>query len=251
MRFQKHSSVQVSRRVALVTGAASTLGTAICLKLAQQGVRIALHYGESLKKTKILQRNLSNYGVETLLIRADLSRPQNANFLIRAIIHRWGRLDLLVNNASLFQPTPLEKIQWELWKLHFTINVLTPFALSMAAEPWLKSKKGSIVNLADIYGELPVLWNHAAYSSSKASLLFLTKFLAVELGPNIRVNAVSPGVISFPPHYPKIKRKLLIQRSSLKRQGNPMEVAEAVWFLATHPFITGQILKVDGGRFMA
>jgi pteridine reductase len=171
--------------------------------------------------------------------------------LIRRIIRRWGRLDLLVNNASFFKATPLKSGRWEQWKPILTVNALAPCALSMAAEPWLRSTKGSIVNIADIYGDLPVLRDHAAYSSSKAMLLFLTKYLAVELAPKIRVNAVSPGIISFPPEYPKSKREKLIQRSALKRQGTPSEIAEAVWFLASHPFITGQVLKVDGGRFIS
>ncbi len=127
---------------------------------------------------------------------------------------------------------------------------MSPFALAVAAKPPLKETHGSIVNITDIYGELPILKDHAAYSASKAALIFLTKFLAEEFAPEIRVNAVSPGVISFPEEYGAPEKKKLIQRTALKRQGTPEEIADAVWFLSSNRFITGQVLKMDGGRFV-
>lgn len=237
--------------VALITGAASILGTAISRKLALQGFRLALHYGKSREKTFRLQRELADRNVESFLIQTDLSKPVQADRLIRWIVQRWGRLDLVVNNASIFEPTASQKIDWAKWMRLFMVNSVTPFALARAARPWLAKTRGSIVNMGDIYGELPILKNHAAYSVSKAAILFLTKYLAVELAPEIRVNAVSPGVISFPQKYTDQKREKLIQRTALKRNGTPEEIAEAVWFLATNEFITGQVLKVDGGRFVS
>lgn len=237
--------------VALVTGAASTLGAAICTKLARQGIRLALHYGTSVQKTLQLQKELVSQGIETLLLKADLSRPAQGEILVQGVIRRWGRMDLLVNSASRFLPTPLDEGSWNQWEVLHRINVLSPCALAAAAKPFLAKAAGSIVNITDIYGEMPVLQRYPAYSASKAALIFLTKFLARELAPGVRVNAVSPGVISFPQKYSSSQRHKLIQKTALKRQGTPQDIAEAVWFLASNPFITGQILKVDGGRFIS
>ena len=240
-----------SRRVALVTGAASNLGSAISFKLARQGMRLALHYGKSSLKTIRLQKELASWGAETLLLKADLSKPSQSETLVRGVLRRWGRLDLLVNNASRFVPTPLAEGNWNQWGDLYRINALSPCALAVAAKPFLAKAGGSIVNITDIYGELPVLQSHPAYSASKAALLFMTKFLARELAPAVRVNAVSPGVISFPEKYSPSRRRKLIEKTALKRQGTPQDIAEAVWFLASNPFMTGQVLRVDGGRFIA
>ncbi len=159
-------------------------------------------------------------------------------------------MDLLVNNAGLFLPTPLLRPDWNDWTQLWNIHSLSPCALAVAARPWLKKTRGSIVNITDIYGELPILQGHAAYSTSKAALIFLTKFLAVAFAPEIRVNAVSPGAISFPEGYDAPQKKSLIQRTALKRQGTPDEISEAVWFLTSNHFVTGQVLRVDGGRFV-
>ena len=240
-----------SQPVALVTGAASTLGSAISVKLAHQGMRLALHYGKSALKTIRLQKELSSLGVETLLLKADLSKPSQAGTLVRGVTRRWGRLDLLVNNASRFLPTPLAEGDWAQWGELYRINTLSPCALAAAANSFLGKTGGSIVNITDIYGEMPVLQSHPAYSASKAALLFLTKFLARELAPAVRVNAVSPGVISFPKKYSRSQRHKLVQKTALMRQGKPADIAEAVWFLASNRFVTGQVLKVDGGRFIS
>jgi len=248
-RRQKFNSIPTP--VAFVTGAASALGKAICWKLARQGFRLALHYGKSRDKILGLQRELAWENIDSFLIQADLSKPNHAAHLMSRVGRQWGRLDLVINNASIFKPTPLPKNDWSEWTRLFTVNSITPYALAAAAKPWLAKTKGSIVNIGDIYGELPILKNHAAYSASKAAVLFLTKYLAVELAPEIRVNAISPGVISFPPKYTAQRRKKLVLKSALQKQGTPEEIAEAVWFLASNQFVTGQVLKVDGGRFIS
>ncbi len=251
MISRHRKSDPISSPVALVTGAASTLGTAICLKLARQGFRIALHYGMSREKTFRLQAELNRQDARSFTVQANLSKTNQVSSLVRRVIRQWGRLDFIVNNASLFEPTNPQKGAWDQWQRLFTVNSITPYALAQVARPYLAKAKGSIVNIGDIYGEMPILKAHAAYSVSKAGILFLTKYLAVELAPEVRVNAVSPGVISFPEKYTDQKRKKLIQRTALKRQGTPEEVAEAVWFLASNQFVTGQILRVDGGRFIS
>jgi pteridine reductase len=237
--------------IALVTGATSILGIAICEKLGQQGFCLAIHYGSSNEKAVKIQKSLTSWGVESLLLQADLSKPSKVGGIIHETVRRWGRLDLLVNNAALFKPTPSEKKNWGDWVQLLSVNAFSPFALAVAAKPWLKKTNGNIINICDIYGELPILKDYVAYSVSKAALIFLTKYMAVEFAPELRVNGVSPGVISFPKTYNEKKRKKLIERSVLKKQGTPAQIANAVWFLASNPFITGQVLKVDGGRFIS
>jgi pteridine reductase len=238
------------KRVALVTGAASPLGSAICFKLAKQGIFIALHFGTSREKTLNLQKKLSRFGIETIVLMANLGDSSQIKPVIDQVISKWGRLDLLVNNASIFQPNPFEFESWTKWTEFLNLNTLSPCSLATAAFPWLLKYKGNIVNITDIYGDLPVLRKYPAYSLSKAALIFMTKYLAVEFSPDVRVNAVSPGAISFPEDYKMKKKKELIRKTALRRQGTPEEIADAVWFLAKNRFVTGQVLKVDGGRFI-
>lgn len=245
----KKSSRLSSQPTALVTGGASALGGAISRKLIFQGFRVALHYGKSKTKTLDLKKELEANGGEVLLVQANLSDPSQSAKLIRQVTAHWGRLDLVVNNASLFEPTDLATASWKKWHEIFNVNAFSPVSLAIAAKPWLEKQRGSVVNITDIYGELPILKKHAAYSASKAALIFLTRYLALALGEKVRVNAVSPGVITFPPHYSAAKRKHLVEKSALKRQGSPEEIADAVWFLASNQFVTGQVLHVDGGRF--
>jgi pteridine reductase len=240
-----------NRRVALITGAASPLGSAISRRLASEGMNLALHYGKSRKRTAELQEELNLRSIETLVLQSDLGKPEQASGVIRKIIKRWGRLDVVVNNASLFEPVDLVPPDWKTWRTTFEINVFSPVGLITAAGPWLERTRGCVVNITDIYGEMPVLKGYPTYCASKASLIFLTKYLAATMGDHIRVNAVSPGVISFPPKYSASQRKRLIEKSALKRQGRPEEIAAAASFLISNQFITGQVLKVDGGRFIS
>jgi pteridine reductase len=237
------------RQIALVTGASSTLGQAICRKLAEEGFDLVLHYGRSRAKTRALARELHAAGVRTTLLSLDLSRPGNAQAGLKAVLRKHGRLDLLVNNASRFDETPPKAGYSARWDLLFRVNSFAPFALSMAALPYLSRTYGAIVNIADIYAETPLLPARPAYCASKAALVSLTRYLARELAPRVRVNAVSPGVITFLKGYVRKRKRKLVEKTALKRAGTPWEVAEAVWSLASNRFITGQVLRVDGGRF--
>lgn len=236
--------------VVLVTGSASFLGGAICEKFALEGFWIALHYRHSKKETLELALELEKTGARAKLFQADLEKEKQASTLIQKVTKTFGRLDVLVNNASLFSPTT-QPAQYDLWTKIFATNLFAPYSLARLAAPWLKKASGSVVNLTDIYGENPILKDHAAYSASKAALLNVTRTLAAELGPEIRVNGVSPGAFFIPKNYDKKRIQSLLSKSALKRKGEPHELAEAVYFMASHPFITGQVLKVDGGRFLS
>jgi pteridine reductase len=239
-----------TKPVALVTGGSSFLGKAISHQLGQKGYNLVLHYQKSVKKAKELVDDLKMAGIQARLVQADLRKVDQMSSLIQQASKFFKRLDLLVNNASLFYPTPLFKTQPGQWEEIFKVNLFSPYFLSCAAAPWLKKTKGCVVNLTDIYGESPILKDYSAYCASKSGLITLTKILARELGPFIRVNAVSPGAIFIPKNYSPKKQKELIERSALKRQGSPEDIAETVYFLTTQQFITGQIIKVDGGRFV-
>jgi len=246
MASNKHKS----NPAALVTGGASFLGRAISLKLAGEGFKVALHCQSSLDKTKKLAAEISSFGGESFVVQADLRKPEQAGVLVQKVVTKFKGLDLLVNNASLFSPTPFETATPSQWREIFNINLFSPYFLGRGAAPALKKSGGTIVNLTDIYGEHPILKDHSAYCASKAGLICVTKMLARELGPEIRVNAVSPGAIFIPKTYSPSRKKELIRRSALKRQGTPEEIAEAVYFLSGHKFMTGQVLNVDGGRFV-
>ena len=129
------------------------------------------------------------------------------------------------------------------------MNTLSPYFLAAAAHPWLRRAKGAVVHITDVYGSHPVMKDYGAYCASKAALVSLTRFMAREMGPEIRVNAVSPGAITFPASYSTSQKKKVLSRSALNQMGSPVDIASAVMFLAKHPFITGQVLDVDGGRF--
>ncbi len=239
-----------SRSVALVTGGSSSLGGAISLKLAAQGIRVVLHFSQSKDKTENLQRKIQSMGGRAFSIHADLNNPKRTKQLVKKTVQKWGRLDLLINNASIFNPTPFHDGDIGTWEEIFRVNVMSPFMLSAEAGKWLRKTRGCIVNITDIYGQEPRLKNYAAYCASKAALISLTKWLAFNLGPEVRVNAVSPGAITFPNQYKSGKRKKLTDKTALKRKGQPEDIANAVWMMASNHFLTGQILNVDGGRFI-
>lgn len=238
------------RPVVLVTGSASFLGKAICHKFAAEGFDLSLHYRNSRNETLGLARELRGSGANVDILKADLGMEKDVRNLVSKTVGVFGRLDVLVNNASLFLSDPPSPGYRDRHTL-FAANVFAPLFLTEKAAPYLKRTKGSVVNLTDIYGENPILKGYKAYNSSKAALINLTRSLAGELGPEVRVNAVSPGAFFIPKTYDKKKAESLLVKSALKRKGKPEELAEAVYFMASHPFITGQVLKVDGGRFLS
>ncbi len=245
--------MSVSRPVALVTGAARRIGAAIARRLHGEGYDIALHYRDSAAAAQALCAELeAARGGSVLLLEGDLAVLERLPQLVAATVDRFGRLDALVNNASTFFPTPLGAATAAQWQALFDVNARAPFFLAQAAAPHLRSARGAIVNLVDIHGERP-LRDHAIYGMGKAALIHLTAALALDLAPDVRVNAVAPGAILWPEHgKDPVAQQALVDATPLARTGTPQEVAEAVrWLLRDASYCTGQVIRVDGGRMLA
>jgi len=241
-----------ARPVALVTGSARRIGAAIARRLHAAGYDLALHYRDSAGDAQALAAELESVRAgSTLLLQADLAQFDRLPELVAKTVGRFGRLDALVNNASVFYPTAFGATTPAQWDELFAINTRAPLFLAQAAAPHLANAGGAIVNIADIYAERP-LRGHAVYAMSKAALLHMTRALALELAPKVRVNAVSPGAILWPEggKDPEAQASMLA-RTPLGRIGTPGEIAEAVlWLLQDARYCTGQVLHVDGGRML-
>lgn len=238
--------------VALITGSARRIGAAIARALHGAGYDLALHCRHSRAELDALAAELENARPgSTLLLQADLAESDRLSELVAQTIGRFGRLDALVNNASTFHPTPLGSATPAQWDALFASNARAPLFLAQAAAPHLQRSGGAIVNLTDIYGERP-LREHTIYSMAKAALLMMTRSLALELAPAVRVNAVSPGAILWPEDADhSAARDAMLARTPLGRTGSPEEVAEAVrWLLQDATYSTGQVLHLDGGRML-
>ena len=241
-----------SAPVALVTGSARRIGAAIARRLHAAGYDLALHYRDSANDAQALADELESVRASSaLLLQADLAQFDRLPEMVAKTIGRFGRLDALVNNASAFHPTPFGTTTPAQWDELFAVNARAPFFLSQAAAPHLGDANGAIVNIADIYAERP-LRGHAVYVMSKAALLHMTRALALELAPKVRVNAVAPGAILWPEGGKAADAQAaLLARTPLGRTGTPGEIAEAVlWLLQDARYCTGQTLRVDGGRML-
>ena len=237
----------------LITGTARRVGAVIARALHGAGYDVALHYRHSRDELEALIAELESARTDsTLALQADLADSGTLPALVEQVIARFGRLDALVNNAAVFHPTPLGTLDASECDRLFAINARAPLLLSQAAAPHLKRSHGSIVNIVDIYAQHP-LRDYSAYCMSKAALATATLALAQELAPEVRVNGVAPGNILWPDQAANAEaHSRLLERTALKRQGSPQDIAGAVlWLLRDAPFITGQILRVDGGRGLA
>lgn len=237
--------------LALVTGGARRIGADICRHLHQQGMDIALHYRHSIQAAEQLAAELNARRPDSCqLWHADLATVDSIARLADAFLQRHPRLTLLVNNASGFEPTPIEQCNEQQFDAMLTSNLKGPYFLIQALLPALRAAGGSIVNLIDIHSERP-LRDYNAYCAAKAGLASLTRSLALELGPAVRVNGVSPGVILWPEDeeaYDATLRAQMVAATPMNRTGSPDDIARSVAFFALEaPFITGQILAVDGG----
>ncbi len=239
-------------KVVLVTGGAKRVGAAICRRLHAAGANIVIHYRSSLYEALALRAELNGIRENSAhCVQADLLDISALKAMVEESIKCFGHLDVLVNNASSFYATPLARINEQQWSDLVGTNLKAPLFLAQAAAAELRHRHGSIVNIADIHADRP-MHGHLLYSAAKAGLVALTKALAQEMAPQVRVNAVAPGVISWPEDeewQDEERRRKIVAHTLLKREGEPDDIARAVQFLiADAPYITGQVISVDGGR---
>lgn len=235
-------------KTALITGAAHRIGAEICSNLHRAGYRVAVHYNNSRDQAHKLTDSLNAERPDSAIaIRGDLTTPDFAAQLIAALDAKWQRLDLLVNNASVYQPSDPAVPDHQAWDVIIATNLRAPYMLSTVAVPLLRENGGAIVNLTDIYALRPQS-GYAVYCASKAGLVGLTKALALDLAPHIRVNGVSPGPILWAEGDDPNHREDVMRKTPLGRLGATTDIASAVCYLADAPYVTGQILEVDGGR---
>lgn len=237
-------------KVALITGAARRVGAVIARTLHAQGMNLVLHYRHSQQEAQKLQSALLAIRENSvILVQADLLNIAKINSTIKTGIKAWGRLDALINNASSFYPTPLNTLTEQQWDELMGSNLKAPLFLAQAAESALRKNSGCIINIADIHADRP-LKNHCIYSAAKAGLVMLTKSLARDLGPEIRVNAIAPGAILWPEQgLDELTKRRIISNTALKRRGGAEDIARVTLFLLRDAgYITGQTITVDGGR---
>jgi pteridine reductase len=244
----------VQGKVVLITGGAKRVGAAICRRLHGAGANLMLHYRTSAGEARLLQAELNHQRKDSVaLIQADLLDLGKLPSLIDQTLQSFGRLDALVNNAASFYQTPVGEITAEDWENLIGADLRAPLFIAQAAAPALKKAQGAIVNITDIHAERP-LKNYVLYSIAKAGLVGLTRSLARELAPEVRVNAVAPGPILWPDDdtFDELSRQRIISHTPLKREGTPDDIARAVHYLLTEAtYVTGETINVDGGRHVA
>lgn len=237
-------------RWALITGAARRIGACLARSLHEHNYNVAIHYRGSAGDADALAAELNAQRPgSAITVQADLLDVAQLELMVADVVRQTGRLDVLINNASTFYSTPLADVTLEQWDDLLGTNLKAPLFLSKAAAPHLRESKGVIINIVDIHSQRP-LKNHPVYGPAKAALAMLTRSLARDLAPEVRVNGVSPGAILWPDEGLGEKiENVILKQVPLKRVGEPADIAQAVLFLVKDaPYITGQIIPVDGGR---
>jgi pteridine reductase len=244
------SALPLADHCVLITGGAKRLGAAIGRRLHAAGASLVVHYHQSRSSADALVAELEALRpCSAVAVRADLHEVERLPELVAATVARFGRLDVLVNNASTFYPTPVGTITVAQFDDLVGTNLRAPLFLSQAAAPALAAARGLIINMVDIHGRRP-LRAHPVYSAAKAGLVMLTRSLARELGPEVRVNGIAPGPVMWPERDLEDELKAeIISKTALKRPGSPEDIARAAHFFAVDaPYVTGQVIAVDGGR---
>lgn len=237
-------------KCALITGSAKRIGAMTSRLLHQAGYNVIIHCRLSHQAADELAGELNKLRANSAkVIRGDLNDETIYDHLIHQAHQCWGRLDVLVNNASSFYPTPIGSITMDDWDNLINSNMKAPLFLSQAAAPYLRETQGCIINMVDVHAQRPMK-EHPVYCAAKAGLSMITLSLAKELGPEVRVNGVAPGAILWPDNdMPEQTQQIILQRTALKRPGEPMDIAKTILFLVKEAnYITGQIIAVDGGR---
>jgi len=246
-------SFELTDRSVLITGGARRIGAAISRHLHAAGMNLSLHYHRSATAAQALADELNAQRPGSVhLLTADLRQTAELATLVQHSLDHWGRLDVLINNASSFYPTPLAKATEAQWDDLLASNLKAPFFLAQAAAPELRRRGGTLINLVDIHAERPRS-GHPIYSAAKAGLVTLTRALALELQPDVRVNAVAPGAILWAENDDSpATQQAILERIPLGRRGDPDDIARAVLFLIREgTYINGQVLAVDGGRTLS
>jgi pteridine reductase len=237
-------------RAVLITGAARRIGAALARGFHAHGADVCIHCRQSIGEAERLRDELNGMRARSaVVVTADLLDLAALPGIVGAAVHAFGRLDALINNASSFYATPLGNVSATQWDDLLGTNLRAPFFLAQAAAPHLRATKGAIVNMIDIHAQRP-LPQHPVYSAAKAGLAMMTRALARELGPDIRVNGIAPGPILWPEAGMDAQlQKEIVAKTLLKRSGSPEDVVRtALFFVKDAPYVTGQILAVDGGR---
>jgi pteridine reductase len=239
---------QLLNQVAVVTGSGKRLGREVALGLAERGADVVIHYRSSADDAQKVVAEIEKLGRRSVAVQADLDDVSQIGSLFEKAAAQLGRLDILVNSAASFVQTEFVKTTEKEWSVSLDTNLKAPFFCSQAAAPFLKKTGGSIVNFADVGGILG--WTgYIPHSISKAGVVMLTRCLAKELAPEVRVNAIASGTITLPDDAPELEANF-IKQAPLKRSGKPVDIVDAVAYLATAKFVTGHTLVIDGGRVL-
>jgi pteridine reductase len=241
-------------KTALITGAANRLGAQIARTLHQNGANLIIHYRESVTNARSLEQELNALRAGSAsCMQADLNNLEAITTLSNKAAQLYHGLDILINNASSFYPTPIDKFNENDWDDLIGSNLKAPLFLSQACYPYLRKAAGVIINMLDIYASLP-LKNHSLYCCAKAGNQMLVKSLALEMAPEVRVNGIAPGAILWPENNDAVKpdyQQAILEKVPLNRLGSPESIAQTVMFLVANDYLTGEVIRVDGGRLIA
>lgn len=238
-----------NHRVALVTGGAHRVGRVLALALAQHGIALALHYHRSTEEAEATLHACAAYGVDTLAVPGDLTQVSEVRRVVDDTVAHFGRLDMLLCNAGIWGRTPCGSVTEEEWDAFFNLNVRGVFFMAQHAAPQLRATQGCIVTLLDIGTE--TTWKHyTPYLASKAALAMVTRNLAHDLAPDVRVNGIAPGPVLLPDDWGEEQQQRAARRTLLGRVGTPEDVAQAMLYLIHAPYVTGVIVPVDGGYML-
>jgi len=242
--------MDISGKVALITGSSKRIGRETALELARRGAAIAIHYRSDESGAKETRRLVQELGGKAELFHAELTDTRQIERLLADLEKQLGGLDILVNNASVFDAASFRESSPELWDAQMDSNAKAPFFLAQQAAPLMSRRgHGKIVNLVDVAGE--TIWpGYVAYSISKAALIAVNRGLAKALAPDIQVNGIAPGPVLFPEYYTQDQKHLAVERTLLKRPGSARDIVNAVVFLVENDYITGEVIHVDGGRHL-
>ena len=239
--------MEITGRIALVTGGAHRVGRALSTALAGAGMRVAIHYNSAAAEADALVRELTASGHECRAYKGDLTHADAPRSLIDAVVRDFGGLDVLINSAAVMQRTPVDDVTVAEWDSMFALNLRAPFFLAQAARPHLRSAKGCIVNLADL-AAFETWPEYIPHGITKAGVVQMTRALARAFAPEVRVNAIAPGAVLLPDTWDDATRAHFATTTPLRRIGSPNDVAAAMLYLIGADYVTGDTLLVDGGR---